>query len=105
MKALVTLAILLAATAVALEDPSQLEQPRPAHVQTDKELQAAVVRGVLANPEVSAARLRVEVRRGVVMLRGSVRSEDARATAEKVARSVPGVVRVRNHLTIRAPGD
>ena len=104
MKALVTLAILLAATAVALEDPAQIEQTRPPHLQTDKELQAAVVKGIVANPEVAAARLHVEARQGAVTLRGSVRSKDARSTAEKVARAVPGVVRVRNHLTIRAPG-
>ena len=105
MKALLTLAILLAATAVALEDPPQLEQARPPHVQIDRELQAAIVKGILANPEVSAARLRVEATHGAVTLRGSVRSADARAPAEKIARAVPGVVRVRNRLTIRAPGD
>ena len=103
MKALIGWAILLSATAVIADGPAQLEPAPPVHVQTDKELEAAVVKGILANSEVFAARLRVEAVNGVVTLRGSVRSKEAKAVAEKVTRSVPGVVRVTNRLTIRAP--
>ena len=102
MKPLVTFAILLAATAVALEDPAPLNTPL-AHVQTDDEMEAGIVKGIVANPEVFAATLRVDALSGVVTLRGNVKSEDAKANAEKVARAVPGVRSVKNRLTIRAP--
>lgn len=104
MKALLAFAILLSASAVASEGPAQLEPPPPVHAQTNQELEAAVVKGILANPNVFAAQLRVEATNGAVTLRGSVRSKDAKLTAEKVMRSVPGVVSIRNRLTIRAPG-
>ncbi len=104
MKALLAWAILLSAIAVVAEGPAQLEPPPPAHVQTDQELEAAVVKGILADPAVFAARLRVEAVNGAVTLRGSVRSKEAKTIAEKITGSVPGVVRVTNRLTIRAPG-
>ena len=102
MKALLACAILLSATAVALEDPAPLNLP-PAHLQTDDEIEAAVVKGIVANPEVFAARLRVDSWRGVVTLRGSVENDSAKRLAEKLARSVPGVRGVKNRLTVRAP--
>ena len=102
MKALIALATLLAATAVAL-DESPPASPPAAHIQTDKEIESAVVKGIVANPEVFAARLRVEAVGGVVTLRGSVKSKDAKATADKVARAVPGVREVKNRLTVRRP--
>ena len=103
MRALIGLAILLAVTAVALDNPAEYEPPPPVHVQTDKELEAAVVKGIVANPDVFAANLRVEAVKGAVTLRGSVRSKEAKQTAEKVTRSVPGVVSVKNELTIQEP--
>ena len=102
MKALIALATLLAATAVALEDSPPATAPA-AHVQTDKEVESAIVKGIVANPEVFAAQLRVEAAGGVVTLHGSVKSEEAKATAEKIARAVPGVREVKNRLTIGPP--
>ena len=102
MKTLVALAIALAATAVALEDPSPVPKPPP-HIQTDEEMKAAIVKGIVANPEVFAARLRVEAVSGFVTLRGSVKNADGRATAERIARAVPGVRKVNNRLIIRRP--
>ena len=86
-------------TASGLEDPSP-RPSRPAHIQTDDELEATIMKGILAHPEVFAARLRVEALRGFVTLRGTVRNKDAQATAEKIARSVPGVRGVKNQLMI-----
>ena len=96
-------AVLFAATAVALDQPAEHEPPPPVHVQTDAELETAIVRGILANPEVSAANLRVEAKNGAVTLRGSVRSQEAKVTAEKVTKAVPGVVTIKNELTIETP--
>lgn len=103
MKALLAWAMLLSVTAVALEDRAQVEPPPRVHAQTDLELEAAVVKGILANPDVFAARLRVEAINGAVTLRGSVRDASAKLMAEKVARAVPGVARVTNRLTISPP--
>ena len=104
MKALIGLATVLAATAVALEDsPPAIAPVPPAHIQTDDEVESAIVKGIVANPEVFAADLRVEAVAGVVTLWGSVKNEDAKATAEKIARAVPGVREVKNRLTIRPP--
>lgn len=103
MKTMLAIALLSVATAVALEDPPHRNVPA-AHLQTDRELEAAVVKGIVANPEVFAARLRVTARTGSVTLDGSVKNREAKATAEKIARAVPGVRRVKNRLTIR-PGE
>ena len=102
MKALMSLAILLAATTVALEDPPPLNAPAAPHVQSDKEIETTVVKGIVANPEVFAADLRVEAVDGSVTLRGSVKSKEAKATAEKIARAVPGVRTVKNRLKIQS---
>lgn len=61
------------------------------------------MKGLLANPEVMAANVHVRVAARVVVLEGYVRSAAARKMAEKVARSVPGVLRVKNELAVRQP--
>ncbi len=61
------------------------------------------MKGILANPEVLAADVHVQVVTGVVTLRGLVRSADARRMAEKVARSAPAALRVKNRLRVRRP--
>ncbi len=104
MKSLLLCVFLVAAnlgSASALEDPAP-RQPPPAHIMTDDEIETTVVKGIVANPEVFAARLRVEVDRGFVTLRGTVQNQAAKATAEKIARSVPGVRAVKNRLAINS---
>lgn len=106
MKSLLLCVFLVAAnlgSAFALEDPAP-RRPPPAHIMTDDEIETAIVKGIVADPAVFAARLRVEADRGFVTLRGTVRSKEAKTIAEKITRSVPGVVRVTNRLTIRASG-
>ena len=105
MKTLFAAAILLSMTAVALAQPAEHEPAPPVHAQTDEELEAAIVRGILANPDVSAANLRVEAKSGAVTLRGAVRSQEAKATAEKVTKAVPGVVTIKNELMIQTPPE
>jgi osmotically-inducible protein OsmY len=62
-----------------------------------------VLRGVVANPSAFVANLDVRVEDGVVVLAGSVRTRRARQTVEALAKSVPGVSEVRDHLTISTP--
>ncbi|HEV3409243.1 MAG TPA: BON domain-containing protein [Chthoniobacterales bacterium] len=82
-------------------------QPRgpllePIAPRTDKEIQEEVMKALLANPDVIAASIRVDVMRGFVILRGSVRNLEARKMATKVTRAVPGVRGLRNRLVIES---
>lgn len=98
-------ALLLTASttfAPALEDPPRRELP-PAHLRTDKEIKTAVVKGLLANPYVSAAAVRVEVHKRTVTLRGTVRDRQEKMMAEEVTAAVRGVRKVNNQLVIRRP--
>ncbi len=91
--------IFAAPFATAAENPPA--RLPPTHLRTDEEIQTAVIKGLLANPNVLAADLRVEVKSGAVILRGTVRDREAQATAKKVALSVPGVQSVENRLALR----
>ncbi len=85
----------------ALQDPASRHLP-PAYVQTDAEIESVVVKGILANPEVFAAGMRVRVFHHVVTLAGFVQTRDAKEMAGKVARAVPGVREVKNQLSVRS---
>ncbi len=59
------------------------------------------VRRRLANdPDVKGGTLGVEVKEGVVTLRGTVEKEKLKQKAEKLTKKVPGVKRVINELKI-----
>lgn len=60
-----------------------------------------IVREKLANdPDVKGGGLDVEVKDGVVVLKGKVGQEKARSKAERIVRKVKGVTRVDNQLTV-----
>jgi|HigsolmetaAR206D_1030411.scaffolds.fasta_scaffold02580_2 osmotically-inducible protein OsmY len=71
------------------------ETPEPGEI--FERLQHALVRSV----ETDAERIRIEIRDGVVVLTGTVRSWLEREEAERVAWSAPGVTAVDNHITVR----
>ncbi|MBA4211923.1 MAG: transporter [Polaromonas sp.] len=50
---------------------------------------------------VSATSISVETLKGTVQLSGFAKSADERATAERLARSTPGVQAVRNDILVR----
>ena len=50
---------------------------------------------------VSATSISVETLKGTVQLSGFAKSTDERATAERIARSTPGVQLVRNDIVVR----
>jgi hyperosmotically inducible periplasmic protein len=50
---------------------------------------------------VSATSISVETLKGTVQLSGFAKSNDERATAERLARSTPGVQAVRNDILVR----
>jgi hyperosmotically inducible protein len=53
------------------------------------------------NTTVSALAIGVETLKGTVQLSGFAKSEEERATAEKLARETSGVVAVRNNIVVR----
>lgn len=69
-------------------------------VQVDSQLQAAILEALWKCDPIrqSQPRLDVEVRDGVVELRGNIRSRTMKETAAELARRIPGVREVINHL-------
>jgi hyperosmotically inducible periplasmic protein len=63
---------------------------------------AKVSTGLAADKNLSALRIKVEARNGVVTLRGPAPSAAARARAEEIARNVKGVTSVDNQLSVQA---
>ncbi len=92
MRALTCLLIvaLLAAPCRAL-----LQQENP-----DDRIYDEVRRRLANDPVVKGGALEVEVRDGVVTLRGKVRDEKQRLRAERVTRRVKGVKKVINELRV-----
>ena len=72
-------------------------------LRADDDLIFDQVRQKLNNdPDVKGAKLQIDVKDGVVTLKGSVASEKYKAKAEKLTRKVAGVKDVVNQLTVDA---
>ena len=67
---------------------------------TDADTQAAVLDALIADDEVHARDVEVDVDGGAVTLRGLVEIASQRERAQRVAMSVPGVASVENHLRV-----
>jgi len=59
-----------------------------------------VRRKLASDSQVKGGGLEVEVKEGVVTMRGKVRTEKQKLRAEKLARKVKGVAKVVNELTV-----
>jgi osmotically-inducible protein OsmY len=69
--------------------------------QSDPVILTQIKTQLAVDPDVSAFGIDVDVDDGVVTLKGNVKSENARAKAVSIARSVGGVKKVVDNLTIR----
>jgi osmotically-inducible protein OsmY len=69
---------------------------------TDAASTTKVKAQLTADAEVSGTNVDVDTSLGVVTLSGTVKSDTARAEAEKLARATDGVKRVRNLLKVRS---
>ena len=69
----------------------------------DEEIQEGVKKALNDRGEQENARIDVEVKNGVVQLKGTVPTWQRNLSAVYVARSVTGVQSVRNELTVKAP--
>lgn len=67
----------------------------------DSVITTSVKARFVESTNVDAAAISVETMKGTVMLSGFARSASERSSAESIARSVPGVVSVRNVIAIR----
>lgn len=72
---------------------------------TDKELQHQVEHAIDWDPSVDASKIGVTADRGVVTLRGDVRTYAQKFAAERIALRVYGVKAVANDIEVRLDGD
>jgi osmotically-inducible protein OsmY len=69
---------------------------------SDSAITARVKSELLADPDVSGLNVNVTTYQGQVQLSGYVTSEEQRAQAEQIARSVDGVKSVSNDLIVKS---
>jgi hyperosmotically inducible periplasmic protein len=67
----------------------------------DAAITASVAAGLIKDPELSALKIDVDTRQGVVSLYGPAPSEAARMRATDIAKAVKGVSSVDNKLTVK----
>ncbi len=67
----------------------------------DSTITAQVKGRFVENKQVDAAAISVETMKGTVMLSGFAKNTNERTVAETIARSVKGVVDVRNEISVR----
>jgi len=72
---------------------------------TDSWLTAKTKIALFADERIKGGQISVETVKGAVSLRGKVDSEEAKAAAGSVTKSVEGVKSVRNDLEVVSPGD
>jgi osmotically-inducible protein OsmY len=70
----------------------------------DATITARIKAAMLSEPGLSALRIDVTTRGGVVSLSGTVGAERDRQRAEELAASVPNVKEVVNHLVVKSAG-
>jgi osmotically-inducible protein OsmY len=71
---------------------------------SDDRIHDAVMQKLAGDRDVKGGGFEVEVRDGVVTLRGKVRAEKQKLRAERLTRKVKGVKQVTNELRIEATG-
>ena len=73
----------------------------PGDYMDDPSITARVQAALINNASIHAADIHVETYKGVVQLSGSVASQDEVRSAADTTASVPGVVSVKNDLTVK----
>lgn len=93
---------ILSLAAVALAACTSTRTQKSAGEQIDDSVLTGKVKAALvADPNTKARQIDVETFRGTVQLNGFVDSADAKAAASRVARSVEGVQKVDNNLSVQ----
>ena len=68
----------------------------------DASITASVAAGLIKDPDLSALKIDVDTKKGVVSLYGPAPSEAARMRATDIAKAVKGVSSVENKLTVKS---
>ncbi len=68
----------------------------------DAVISASVAAGLIKDPDLSAIKIDIDTKRGVVSLYGPAPSEAARMRATDIAKAVKGVSGVENKLTVKS---
>jgi osmotically-inducible protein OsmY len=69
---------------------------------TDATLFRSVQRRLLDDDELSDLAISAEAKRGTITLRGTVPDQEARARAEEIAQTTPGVFSVENRIELES---
>ncbi|MDA8520822.1 BON domain-containing protein [Acidovorax sp. NCPPB 4044] len=91
------------AAATEASQASRQAAARAAEVMDDAGITAKVTAGLAQDAELSAIKIDVDTRNGIVTLSGPVKNDVARERASRIAENVKGVNSVVNQLTV-APG-
>jgi len=72
---------------------------------SDDEIYDNVRRRLANDPDIKGGTFEVDVKNGVVSMKGQVEKEKFKAKAEKLVKKVKGVTGVVNNLTVKVPGS
>jgi hyperosmotically inducible periplasmic protein len=97
LAATITAIVMLTATGCAV---SRGQESTGAYVD-DASITTQVKAKMLGDPAVAGTSISVETLKGTVMLSGFAKNTTEKTTAESLARSVKGVVAVRNEIAVR----
>lgn len=93
--------MLLGGSGAAAGNPIGADTRSGSQVSADDRISATVRARYSADPELSAAGLKVQTLRGTVTLRGIVPGFEQRDRAVRLAQDVSGVLRVDNQISVR----
>ena len=88
-------------------DGMDVEQASPTDAEQrarDQLLAARIEDALRRDGSIPAMQMRIDVADGQVTLQGTVARDEERQRAERLVRNVDGVERVRNEITVEAPG-
>jgi osmotically-inducible protein OsmY len=88
----------------AAREGASAQTERLANAVADAGITAGVKTALATDPQLSALKIDVTTRDGVVSLEGPAPDEKARERAESLAAAPEGVVRVDNRLVVQAAG-
>lgn len=101
MKALLASFVVLAALSGCAPSGSASTDPPPSSIKPiDQTVLATVKMNLKTDPDLAASNLDVKAENGLVVLRGTVPSQEARKRAEDIAKKSAKVEKVANHLEV-----
>lgn len=91
---------LLAAAALSSCATAPSDPPPSSIHQIDQSVVATVQMNLKTDPELAASGIQVSAENDLLVLRGTVPSEDAKKRAESIAKKTPRIEKIANHLEV-----